>query len=140
MHLDVISQNKIVLNEDIEEVVLPTPKGQIGILPHHVNLVTKVEPGEMIIRIKGKTEYFAITGGFLEVNNNKVTILADYAIQSEEIEIEKALEAKKHAEETLRKNKESISERDFAIAKADLIRAMMELRVANKRRRGQTLP
>ncbi|MBU4016597.1 hypothetical protein KKF69_03915 [Patescibacteria group bacterium] len=66
---------------------------------------------------------------------NKVTILADYAVQSEEIEVEKALEAKKRAEDILKKTKEKVSDRDFALAQAELRRAVMELHVANRRRR-----
>lgn len=95
-------------------------------------------PGEMTVKIKGKEKYYAITGGFLEVNEDSVTILADYAVESEEIEVEKALEAKKRAEEILKKTKEKVSDRDFAIAQAELRRAVMELHVANRRRRARS--
>lgn len=140
MHLEVITPDKKVLSEEIEELTINTPNGQIGILPHHVHLVTKVIPGEMIVKTKGKQQYFAITGGFLEVNNDQVTILADYAVHSEEIEVEKVLEAKKRAEEVLKKTKEKVSEKDFAIAQADLRRAVLELHVANRRRRQRSIP
>jgi len=135
MHLDVITPDKKIVSEEIDGLSVNTPNGHIGILPNHVHLVTKIIPGEMIVKIKGKERYYAITGGFLEVNENKVTILADYAVQSEEIEVEKALEAKKRAEEILKKTKEKVSDRDFALAQAELRRAVMELHVANRRRR-----
>lgn len=138
MHFEVITPDKKVLSEEIEEINVNTPNGHIGILPHHVHLVTKVVPGEMSVKIKGKEKYYAITGGFLEVNENSVTILADYAVESEKIEIEKALAAKKRAEEILKKTKEKVSERDFAIAQSELRRAVMELQVANRRRRIRT--
>lgn len=138
MQLKVITPDKSVLTEDIEEITVNTPGGQIGILPHHMPLVTAVEPGEMILKIKGKLQHYAVTGGFLEVGKEGVTLLADYAIHSEEIEIEKAMEAKKRAEEIIRKTKEGVSERDFAVAQSDLRRAVLELHIANRRRKNRT--
>lgn len=135
MLLKVITPNKIVFKEDIEELTVNTAQGQIGILPHHMPLVTSIQPGEMILKIKGKNQHYAVTGGFLEVGKEGITILADHAIHSEEIEVDKALEAKKRAEEILRKSKEGISERDFAVAQSDLRRAVLELHVANRRRK-----
>lgn len=140
MHLEVITPDKKVLSEEIDGLNVNTPDGHIGILPNHVHLVTKIIPGEMIIKIKGKEKYYAVTGGFLEVNENKVIILADYAIQSEEIEVEKALEAKKRAEEILRKTKEKINDKDFALAQADLRRAVLQLHVSSRRRRERSIP
>lgn len=135
MQLKVITPDKSVLTEDIEEIIVNTPSGQIGILPHHMPLVTAISPGEMILKIKGKIRHYAVTGGFLEVGREGVTLLADYAIHSEEINVEKAMEAKKRAEDVIRKTKEGVSERDFAVAQADLRRAVMELQVANRRRK-----
>lgn len=140
MHLEVLTPDKKILSEEIEELIVNTPKGQIGILPHHVNFVTKVVPGEMLIKIKGKMKYFAMTGGFLEVNNNKINILADYAVESEKIEADRALEAKKRAEEVLKKSKESVSEKDFARAQVDLRRAILELNAVNRRRKERNIP
>ena len=135
MHLQVLTPNKKIFSEEIDELTVDTVNGQIGILPNHIQLVTRIKPGEMILKIKGKQQYFAITGGFLEVDKNKITILADYAVYSEDIEVEKVLQAKKRAEEILKRTKEGISERDFAIAQADLRRAVLQLHVANRRRR-----
>ncbi len=138
MQLNIITPEKQVLSEDVNEVVAPTPNGEIAILPHHVNLVTKVQPGEMTVKTRNKTSYLAITGGFLEVNNNIITVLADYAVKAEEIEVEKAVEARKRAEEILKKTKENISEKDFAVAQADLRKAVLELHVANRHKKRQT--
>jgi F-type H+-transporting ATPase subunit epsilon len=81
-----------------------------------------------------------VTGGFLQITNDKISLLADYAVRSEDINAQKALEAQRQAEEILKKKKEGISEQDFAIAQNDLRRAVLELKVANKRRRGLQLP
>ena len=89
MQLDIITPEKVVFQEEIDEVTVPTPNGQISILPHHINLVTKVVQGELIIKIKGNEELVALSGGFLEMNNNKITILSDYAIRADDIETEK---------------------------------------------------
>ena len=135
MQLELITPEKVVLQQEIDELVVQAPQGQLAILPHHAQLLTKVTEGEMIVKIDGKEHYLAVTGGFLEVRNNKITILADYAVRSEEIEIEKAMKAQERAKEMLKKKEEGISERDFAIAQSDLRRSLLELHVANKRKR-----
>lgn len=140
MHLEIITPEKVVFKEEVDEVVLPTPNGQIGILPNHVNLFTKVSEGELIIKVKGKEQFLAITGGFLEISNNKITILADYAVRAEEIEVQKAIEAQKRAEELLKKSKEQLSEKDFAIASAELRRSITQLQVARRRRAPKNIP
>lgn len=135
MYLEVITPEKTILKEDVDEVLVPTQQGQIGILPHHTNLVTELVHGEMIIKTKGKEHILAVTGGFLEVKDGKVTILADYAVHAEDIDVEKALSAQKRAEEVLKKKKEEISEKDFVIAQGELRRSLLELHIANRRRR-----
>jgi F-type H+-transporting ATPase subunit epsilon len=136
MLLTVITPTKKVFSEEIDELVVHTTNGEIGILPHHMPLVTSVLPGEMIMKIKGREQHYAITGGFLEVGEEGITVLADYAIQSEEIEVEKAMEAKQRAEEVLKRSREEgVSERDFAAAEAELRKAVLQINVAHKRRR-----
>lgn len=135
MQFELITPEKIVLKEDIDELMVHTPKGQIAILPHHASLMTKVTSGELIAKKHGKEQYIALTGGFLEVQNGVITLLADYAIRSEEIEIEKSLKAQERAREMLKKKEEGISERDFAVAQADLRKAILEIHVGNKRRK-----
>lgn len=139
MHLDVITPEKTVLSEDVDEVTVPTPSGQIGILPHHINLVSQVTQGEIIIKRKGKEEFYAITGGFLEVANGKVSVIADYAAHAEDIDVEKAIKAQKRAEEILKKGAESFSERDLAIANAELRKSLLQINVANRRRHNRRL-
>ena len=135
MQLDVITPEKTIYSGEIDELALNTADGEIAILPHHVNLFTKIMPGEMIIKVNKKDQYLAVTGGFLEVTENKVTVLADYAVKADEIEVEKAIAAQKRAEDVIKRKKEGVSERDFANAQADLRRALLELHVANRRRR-----
>ena len=127
--LEIITPTKVVLSEEVDEVTLPTVNGEISILPNHVNLLTKVKPGEMVIHQNGKTTLFAITGGFLEIANNHVNILADHAIQAADIEIAEAERAKERAEKAM---KEKGTDQDFRIAQAELQKSILELKVARK--------
>jgi F-type H+-transporting ATPase subunit epsilon len=135
MLFELVTPEKVILKQEIDELQVLTPKGQIAILPHHTQLLTKVLPGEMVVKIGGKEEFLAVTGGFLEVRDNTITLLADYAIRSHEIEVEKALKARDRAQEVLKKRKEAISDRDLAMAEGELRRSILELHVANRRRK-----
>lgn len=133
MQLEIITPEKITYDGEINELNVTTATGVITILPHHVNLLTKVLPGEVTVKVNGKNQYLAITGGFLEVKNNKISILADHAVRAEEIEINQALAAQKRAEDILKKKEEGISERDFAEAQGALRKALLEIHVAKRR-------
>lgn len=135
MDLEIVTPEKTIFKDTIDEIALNTADGEIAVLPNHVNLFTKVMPGEVVIKYdKNKELFMAITGGFLEVSNNKLTLLADYAVRAEEIEVEKAVEAQKRAESVLKKAKEDVDERDFATAQGELRKAILELHVAKRRR------
>ncbi|PIR80356.1 MAG: ATP synthase F1 subunit epsilon [Candidatus Levybacteria bacterium CG10_big_fil_rev_8_21_14_0_10_35_13] len=127
--LEVITPTKVVLSEEADVITVTTTKGEISILPGHVDLLTKLLPGEMVIKNGSKTDYFAITGGFLEVSKNKVNILADYAVRASDIEIAKAREAQERAEKTMKEKQEN---KEFIVAQAELRKALLELKVAAK--------
>jgi F-type H+-transporting ATPase subunit epsilon len=113
-------------------VIVPTEKGEVGILPNHIPLFAKIVSGEIRIK-KGKEEKFVtVYGGFLETTPGKVNILADFAIYSDEIEEEKVLQAKQKAEEAM-KNKQS--EVDFALAENELRKTILQLKIAERRKR-----
>jgi len=131
-NLTITTPERIVLEDVVDEVVVPTTSGEIAVLTNHVDLLTAVKPGELTIKKGNKTSSFAITGGFMEVSKNNVSILADYAIRAEDIEIAKAQEAKERAENAM---KEKTSQRDFAEAEAQLRRSLVELEIGKRRRR-----
>ncbi len=133
-HFEIITPEKITFKDEVNEVTLPAKTGQITVLPNHVSLVTQIVPGEIIIRRHNTTEYLGVTGGFLEVENNKATLLSDYAVRSEEINVQKAIEAQKRAEALMKDAKEKSNDRDFAKAETAFLRAIMELKVAGKRK------
>ena len=129
--LEIITPTKVVLSEEVDEVTIPTIDGEISILPNHVNLLTKIAAGEMVIHKGNKTDLFAITGGFLEVLNSHVNVLADYAIHADDIEIAKVQEAKERAQKAM---KEKLTEEDFRVVNAELAKALLQIKVARKRK------
>lgn len=132
IQLTVITPVKQVLKDSVDELIVQTDSGEITVLPSHIPLLTKVSPGELTIKKSGKLSHFAVTGGFMEVKENQVTILADYAVRAEDIEVAKAKEAQDRAQNTM---KQKVSQRDFAIAEADLRRSIVELQVARRHRK-----
>jgi F-type H+-transporting ATPase subunit epsilon len=127
--LDIITPTKVVLSEEVDEVTIPTIDGEISILPNHVNLLTKIAAGEMVIRKGTKSDLFAITGGFLEILNSHVNVLADYAIHADDIELAKVQEAKERAQKAM---KEKLTEEDFRVVNAELAKALLQIKVAHK--------
>lgn len=130
--LEIITPEKVVYKDEVDEVVAPTINGEIAILPKHINLLTQINPGELIIKKGSVQHYLAITGGFLEIDDNKISILADYAIKAQDIEVVKAQEAKKRAEKIM---EEKVSDNDLRIAQGEIIKAILELKVATKHKR-----
>ena len=133
--LEIITPTKVILKEEVDEITLPTSTGEISILPNHVNLFTKIIPGEMIIKRGNKSDLFAITGGFLEIIKNHVNILADHAIYAQDIEVAKVEEAKQRAEKAM---KEKQTEQDFEQLQDEIRRTVLELKVARKHKATRT--
>ena len=127
--LEIITPEKVVLKDEVDEVIVPTITGELAILPNHAQILTKINPGELVIRKNNKDQSFAILGGFLEVVNNHISILADYAIRAEDIEIAKVQEAQERAKQ---KMKQKETEQDFRVAEAELRKSLLQLKVARK--------
>lgn len=128
-HLEIVSPDGIIYTDDIEELSIPTTNGEITILPHHIALYAKLSEGEAVITKNGKKSTIAILGGMVEVGNNIVSVITDYAIRAESIEMARAEEAKKRAEEILKNKEENV---DYTIADHDLKKSILELKVAQK--------
>jgi F-type H+-transporting ATPase subunit epsilon len=135
LKLEVITAERQVFADDVNIVVAPGIEGELGILPHHAPLMTILKPGELLIRKDGNETYMAISGGFLEIRPDKVIILADACERAEEIDITRAEEAKHRAEERLKTHPPGL---DIARAQAALLRSLIRLRVAERRRRKST--
>ncbi len=138
--VEVITAERVVrVEQGVDALIVPGAEGQLAIYPKHAALMTTLEPGEMIIRRAGQEEAFVVTGGFLEVRNDRITVLADASEAAEEIDIARAEEARRRAEERIRRYREQAArDVDLARAQAALQRALLRLRVAEQRRRRTT--
>jgi len=130
--LEIVTAEKMIFSEDVSAVLAWGMEGQLGILPHHAPLMTMLQPGDLMIRKDKEEEYLAISGGFLEVRPDKVIILADACERVDEIDMARAEEAKKRAQETMKAA--PLTDR-AASAEAALRRSLARLKVAEKRRR-----
>lgn len=131
LSINVLTPQAQVFSGEADEVLVPSVNGELGILPNHVSLLTQIMPGEIQIKTGSKTQSIAIMGGYIEVNNNIINILGDYAIRAEDIEVAKVEQAKQKAEKL---KIEKISQEDLATIEADLRRSILELKVARRNR------
>ncbi|MDI7260413.1 MAG: F0F1 ATP synthase subunit epsilon [Thermodesulfobacteriota bacterium] len=129
--LEIVTAERMVFSEDVSAVIAWGVEGQLGILPHHAPLMTMLQPGDILIRKDKEEEFFAISGGFLEVRPDKVIILADACERVDEIDIARAEEAKRRAQETMKAVPLTV---DAAVAEAALRRSLARLKVAEKKR------
>lgn len=129
--LKIVTPEKEIYNETVDQVNLATPKGQIGILPNHANLMSKVIPGELIIKKGGKTILLAMGEGFLQVESNNLTIMTDLAVEASAIDEKAVLEAKKRAEMAL---EQTLSDEEYATTMAALEKSLVQLRIKRKHR------
>jgi len=101
LRLEIVTPEHRVLDADVDSVTVPTASGEVGILPNHAPLVSALKPGVLSYAVKGAIEKLAVTGGFVEVNGNKVAVLADSAEASADIDIDAARAARDDAERAL---------------------------------------
>jgi F-type H+-transporting ATPase subunit epsilon len=135
--VEVVTAERVVRTEQgVDVLVAPGSEGQLAILPRHAAFMTTLAPGELIIRRAQQDESFAISGGFMEVLRDHVTILADAAEAAEEIDADRAEAARARAEERLKRyHEQSARDVDVARARASLQRSLMRLGVVQRRRR-----
>ncbi|WP_462410240.1 F0F1 ATP synthase subunit epsilon [Neobacillus sp. Marseille-QA0830] len=129
--VSVVTPDGPVYEDDVEMVSTKAKSGELGVLPGHIPMVAPLEIGSVRLKKDGKTEYVAVSGGFLEVRPDQVTILAQSAEKAEEIDIERALRAKERAEQ--RMNDQKAEHYDFRRAESALRRAINRLSVAERR-------
>jgi F-type H+-transporting ATPase subunit epsilon len=129
--LDIVTPERKVFSGNAELAIFPGADGEFGIMPHHAAMVSVLNPGEIkvTITIKQKFQYFAISGGFLEVRDNSVTVVADTAEPAAEIDIQRARHSKETAENALLHAGELMSADQ---AHAQIKRADVRLKVAQR--------
>jgi F-type H+-transporting ATPase subunit epsilon len=130
LHLEIVTQEKRLYSGDVDMVVAPGGEGELGILPHHAPLLTTLKEGVLRVKQGGGEDYFSIGGGFMEVQPDHVIVLADVAEQANEIDIARAEEARRRAEQMV---KDRPAGTDIQQAIAALRRAQIRVTVAQKR-------
>ena len=133
IRLDIVTAEQKVYSEEVDMVIAPGVEGQLGILPHHTPLMTTLQAGELRVKKGGEEVFLAITGGFLEVRPDRVVVLADAAERADEIDVARAEEAKRRAQERLAVR--HVPGLDAARAEAALHRSLARLKVVEMVRR-----
>lgn len=129
LQLKIVTPEKQVLDESVDMVTLPTSEGEIGILPHHANLMAKIVPGELKIKRGGKIESLAVGGGFLQVSDNILTIMTDLATYEADIDERAVEEAKKRAEQAL---EQKLTDEEYAETLANLEKSLAQLKIKRR--------
>lgn len=133
-HVNIVSAEEAIFEGDAELVVAPGETGELGILPNHAPLLTRIKPGTVKIKVAGQTEdeLIYVSGGMMEVQPKALTILADTSIRAHDLDEVKVLEAKRNLEEALANNK---SEVNRAQAQAELAQTIAQLQAIQKLRK-----
>ncbi|MBI5037838.1 MAG: F0F1 ATP synthase subunit epsilon [Candidatus Kerfeldbacteria bacterium] len=131
LQFEIITPDGTVFSEAVDEVVIPTPDGEIGILPHHVPLVSLLQAGEVRIRIGDEITFLAVSSGLLQVHPDKVVALADTAERAEQIDEQRAEEARTRAAELMADKR--VDSEEFAALSAKIEKELARLRVAKRR-------
>lgn len=137
VHVDVVSAEEEIFSGLAEFVALPGETGELGILPGHMPLMTRIRPGAVRVKLpnQAEEELIFVAGGLLEVQPGLVTVLADTAIRGTDLDEAKALEAKKAAEEALANQSSKL---DYAKAQAELLEAIAQISAIQRmRKRGR---
>ncbi|WP_035384221.1 F0F1 ATP synthase subunit epsilon [Ferriphaselus sp. R-1] len=134
VHVDVVSAEESIFSGLAELVIVPGESGELGILPRHTPLLTRIKPGSVRLKLPDhdKEELIYVSGGMLEVQPNVVTVLADTAIRGADLDEARAQTAKLAAEEAMKNRSSDI---DYAAAQAELSQALAQLQAIEKLRK-----
>ena len=128
--LEVVTPSKQVVSEEVELASVPGSEGAFGVMANHAPLLSTLATGEMRYEVDGQLTRLAISGGFCEVSNNVMTVLAESAEKTDDIDVQRALKAKERAEKRIQEALAGQEKIDLARAKAALARALTRLKLA----------
>jgi len=131
LKLEIVTSDATVYSGDVHMVTLPAVEGQVGIYPRHVPLLTRIVPGEIIVRKNGDEQFLAVGEGVVEVTGDRVAIVTDMAVAVKDIDEARAEEARQRAAARLR---DKISDEEVATVNASLARSLAQLRVKKRHR------
>jgi F-type H+-transporting ATPase subunit epsilon len=132
LKLEIVTPEASIYSEEVDMVTLPGSEGEMGIYPMHVPLMTEIVAGELVARIGGKDQHLAVGGGFVQITADRVAVMTDMAIKSDDIDEAKAEEARKRAEDRL---SEKLSDEESANVQAALAHSLAQLNVKRRQKR-----
>jgi F-type H+-transporting ATPase subunit epsilon len=136
--VEIVTAERQVLTDEADMVIAPSAEGTVGILPRHAPLLAALNPGVMVLKKDGQEELLAVSGGFLQVSNNRVLILADTAERADEVDEQRAAEARARAETALAEARAHPGSVQTEAARASLRKSLARLNVVQRRRRRPT--
>ena len=131
LKLEIVTPAGVTYSEDVSMVTMPAVDGQIGVFPKHIPLMTRIEPGEIIVLRNGTQDFLAVGAGLVEITGDHVGILTDMAVAAKDIDAAKAEEARQRAAARLR---DKLSDEEVAAVNASLARSLAQLRVKRRHR------
>jgi F-type H+-transporting ATPase subunit epsilon len=131
LKLEVVTPTAVVYSQDVDMVTLPAADGQIGILPHHVRLLTRIVPGEIGVKKNGQQTFLAVGGGLVRVTADRVAIVTDMAVAAKDIDEARAEEARQRAAARLL---DKLEDEEVAATNAALARSLAQLKVKRRHR------
>lgn len=131
LKLEIVTPTAVAFAGDVQMVTLSAADGQIGVYPHHVPLLTRIVPGEIIVRRDGADEFLAVGGGLAAISGERVAVITDMAVAVKDIDEAKAEEARQRAAARLR---DKISDEEVATVNASLARSLAQLKVKRRHR------
>jgi|SRR5580765_2462346 F-type H+-transporting ATPase subunit epsilon len=131
LKLEIVTPAGVTYSEDVSMVTMPAVDGQIGVYPKHIPLMTRIEPGEIIVLRNGTQDFLAVGAGLVEITGDHVGILTDMAVAAKDIDAAKAEEARQRAAARLR---DKLSDEEVAAVNASLARSLAQLRVKRRHR------
>ena len=131
IQLEIVTPDRSILREEVDELQLPGSEGYFGVLPGHTPFLSMLKVGELWYRIGAEKHYLAVAFGFVEVLPDRVTVLADVAERASDIDIERAEAAKRRAEERMAKH---VPDVDFERARIAMMKSLIRLQVASRAR------
>lgn len=129
LHLKIVTPEKEIFNESVDMVTAETTEGEIGILPHHINLMTQIIPGELKIKKGNEIKHMATGSGLLQMHDNTLIIATDLAEKAEDINEKAALDAKERAEKAL---EQTLTDEEYATTLAILEKSLAQLKVKRR--------
>jgi F-type H+-transporting ATPase subunit epsilon len=140
LEVKIVTAEREVMSDEADVVIAPAIEGTVGILPRHAPLLTALIPGILVLKKDGEEEAMAVSGGFLQVANNRVLILADTAARADEVDEQRAQEARAQAEAALKEAARGGDSLQAEMARAALRTSLAQLNVAQRRRRRPVQP